>query len=233
MRLQTLRLSMVIPMMLRTDGVAKQDMPAFGHRSSITRRTDSGEIGVSTEFLRDSAIAVENEVANQALERIYRQLNRIHVLGTGDGHATRGAGSVGANRFYGLQVSANAEASPATGGALVLADLENFVSKVDFDYLMPPDGEVFQANSYNGVGYMLHSSAFLKVLYMVDDQKRPLFTYDSLGIGRIDKNFPVSVNNAFAPIGTANNVFGVFGNLSGYTVRERQRNTSEHLRSSY
>ena len=199
-------------------GPAKADMPNFGKRTSITKRTDSGEMQVTTDFLRDSAISVETEMANQTLERIGRRENRNFVLGLGNGHATQGAGSVGGNRFYGIQASANAEVSTATTGQIAYADLQANVAAVDWAYLMPTNG-VFDVGAYN-VGYMLNSTAMIAILYMTDADNRPIFAYDDLGVGRIDKRFRVEVNNEFAILATAGNVYGVFGNFYGYMVRD-------------
>ena len=199
-------------------GVAKQDMPNFGKRNSITKRTDSGEMQVTQDFLRDSAIAVESEMANQALERIGRRENRNFVLGDGTGLAAAGATSVGGNRFYGIVASANEDQETAATGAIAYADLKANVAAVDWAYLMPAGG-VFDVGAYN-VGYMLHSTAMIEILYMTDSDNRPIFAYDDIGIGRIDKRFRVEVNNEFSELATAGNIYGAFGNFYGFTVRD-------------
>jgi HK97 family phage major capsid protein len=170
---------------------------SFGTKNLEAYKYTSGVVLVASELLQDSAVDVEAVVRNAMAERVAR---------IGNKHATVGDG---ASKPHGVVTAAGAGATAASATAITFDDLIELEHSVDPAYRTDPSCR-----------FMFDDATLKAIRKLKDGQNNYIWQPADARAGSPPTilNYPYSVNQAMASIGTGNRSV-VFGAFNRYVVR--------------
>jgi HK97 family phage major capsid protein len=170
---------------------------SFGTKNLEAYKYTSGVVLVASELLQDSAVDVESVVRSAMAERIARVGNKHTTIGDG------------ASKPHGIVSASSAGATAASATAITFDDLIELEHAVDPAYRSDPSCR-----------FMFNDSTLKAIRKLKDGEDRYVWQPADVRTGSPTTilNYPYSVNQALASIGTGNRSV-VFGAFNRYVVR--------------